>query len=74
MNTGFMTGKKRRQGLVMQLKPIGIIHSPHKRAAGTPIQSVLAGVVSFLTFDTTLVIADAFSDSVDLEVHQTGPQ
>lgn len=29
----------------MNLKPIGIIHSPHKQAAGTPIQPVMAAGV-----------------------------
>jgi tRNA-Thr(GGU) m(6)t(6)A37 methyltransferase TsaA len=36
---------KKSQFPPLNLKPIGVIHSPHRQAAGTPIQSALAAGV-----------------------------
>ncbi|MCP4590582.1 MAG: tRNA (N6-threonylcarbamoyladenosine(37)-N6)-methyltransferase TrmO [bacterium] len=54
------------QGQTITFKPIGIIHSPFKQSAGTPIQSVLApqaeGTVEvFEEFAEGLGDVDAFS-------------
>jgi hypothetical protein len=41
----------------MTLSPIGIIHSPHKQATGTPVQSALALGVQGMRPSTARILA-----------------